>query len=235
MVDIQNLKKRYGNKTVLDIPRLQIKKGERFGLLGNNGAGKTTLFRLMLDLIQADDGWVCFKGNHCVTRDEDWKATVGAYLDEDFLIDFYTPEEFFRFVARFHALSEDSVRETLRSFEAFFNGKILQSGKLIRHLSSGNRHKVGIASAFLAHPEIVILDEPFNLIDPRSQHILETFIKEYNRTYPATIIISSNILHPLLNCSDRIVLLEDGGIIKDRPVSDDTIRELEGYFGDDSV
>ena len=97
MISIQNLQKVYGNKVVLDIEELYIEKGQSIGLVGNNGAGKTTMFRCILDLIQPKSGIVKLK-DFIVSNNEEWKEYTGSYLDEHFLIDFLTPEEYFYFI-----------------------------------------------------------------------------------------------------------------------------------------
>ena len=96
-ITITNLKKIYGTRTVLDIDSYTVHTGEILGLVGNNGAGKTTLFRLILDLLKADEGNVHI-GDIEVSQSEAWKDTTGAYMDESFLIDYLTPEEYFYFV-----------------------------------------------------------------------------------------------------------------------------------------
>jgi ABC-2 type transport system ATP-binding protein len=85
MITVQNLKKQYKEAVVLDVESIEIPKSECFGLVGNNGAGKTTLFRIMLDLVRATSGEV-FIGGLDVSKTEDWKARVGAYLDEHMLL-----------------------------------------------------------------------------------------------------------------------------------------------------
>ena len=97
MILIHDLKKTYGSKVAVDIPEYTIAEGEILGLVGNNGAGKTTLFRLMLDLLKADSGNVTINDID-VSRSDSWKNFTGAYLDESFLIDYLTPEEYFCFV-----------------------------------------------------------------------------------------------------------------------------------------
>ena len=97
MITITNLAKAYNKKVVLNINDLNISQGEFFGLVGNNGAGKTTLLRLMLDLIKAEKG-VVLSDDHIVSKSENWKDYTASYLDEGFLIDFLTPEEYFYFI-----------------------------------------------------------------------------------------------------------------------------------------
>ena len=98
MITINNLIKAYNKKIAVDIPQLEIGNGI-IGLVGNNGAGKTTLFRLLLDLIKADRGEV-FSNEKNVAKSDDWKSYAAAYIDEGFLIQYLTPEEYFYFVGK---------------------------------------------------------------------------------------------------------------------------------------
>lgn len=168
MIEVNNLQKVYNGITVLDVPSLAIRDGESFGLVGNNVAGKTTLFRLILDLIEATQGEVLIYGEKVARRDA-WKSFVGSFLDEGFLIDFLSPDEYFEFVRKIHGKSPEDLRLFKELMAEFFNGEILGTKKLIRDLSKGNQKKVGIAAALMAHPRIVILDEPFTALDPTSQ------------------------------------------------------------------
>ena len=99
MIKVNNLTKIYADNTVLSLPTLSISKGEHFGLVGNNGAGKTTFFSLLLDLIQATSGQVTINGIE-VAKSEVWKNQTAAFIDDNFLIDYLTPEEYFQFVAQ---------------------------------------------------------------------------------------------------------------------------------------
>lgn len=96
MIEINNLQKNFGQKKAVDIEKYVIEQGDMLGLVGNNGAGKTTLFRLMLDLLQADQGTVTINDID-VSKSEDWKQFTGAFIDDGFLIDYLTPEEYFYF------------------------------------------------------------------------------------------------------------------------------------------
>ena len=121
MITVHNIGKAYTGKTVVDVPHLEIKEGEIVGLVGNNGAGKTTFFRLVLDLIKADRGEIRSKEQN-VASTENWKHYTAAYLDEGFLIDYLTPEEFFYFIGKLNNRSKADVDEFLKSFESFFDG-----------------------------------------------------------------------------------------------------------------
>ena len=156
---------------------------------------------------------------------------TGVYLDEGFLIDYLTPEEYFDFVASISAIDNESLEQTLQQFETFMGGEILGQKKLIRDLSAGNKQKVGIIAAMLAHPQFLILDEPFNFLDPTSQNALKAILSKFGQREGTTVIVSSHNLQHTIDISTRIVLLEKGLIINDfKTVDTAAIRELEAYF-----
>lgn len=238
-ISINSLKKVYDNKTVLDIESFKVADGDFLGLVGNNGAGKTTLFRLIVDLIKADGGNVTLsylnKDGVLSTinpaESEEWKSHTGAYIDDGFLIDFLTPEEYFQFVARISNISPEDVKQHLDKFETFMGGEILGQKKLIRNLSAGNKHKVGIMAALMASPQLVILDEPFNFLDPTSQNVLKHLLTEYNKETGATILLSSHNLAHTVDICTRIALLEHGVIINDLENHNGSATPLlEQYF-----
>ena len=176
MITINELTKKYGGKEVLNIKHLTIKKGERFGLVGNNGAGKTTLFNLILDLVQPNHGQVVNNG-FGVDKSEAWKSHTSAFIDESFLIGYLTPEEYFYFVGELRGVNESQLNEWLEQFESFFNDEVLGQKKYLRNLSKGNQKKVGLIAALIGTPELVILDEPFANLDPSSQIRFKELIK----------------------------------------------------------
>ena len=279
MITIQNLQKHFGETCACDIPSFTVNEGDILGLVGNNGAGKTTLFRLLLDLLKADEGSVLYsfaasnsdrsastplphregsgEGLAAERREgpgeslavvpddlssvprinpaesEAWKQHVGAYIDEGFLIDFLTPEEYFAFLGKVSGISKQEVEQRLQQFERFSAGEIFGQKKLIRNLSAGNKMKVGIISALLRRPEIVILDEPFNFLDPTSQLVLKHVLTDYSKETGAIILISSHNLQHTIDISTRIALLEHGSIIRDLPNHNGSAAtELQEYFAD---
>lgn len=229
MITVNGLVKAYTGNIVVNIESLQVNDGEIIGLVGNNGAGKTTFFRLILDLIRADKGIITSKEKN-VAESEDWKAYTSAYLDEGFLIDYLTPEEYFYFVGKLNNRSKADVDEFLKGMEAFFDGSILNSGKYIRELSKGNQFKAGIAGCLLQNPEVLLLDEPFANLDPTRQLQLIKMLKEVHARSRMTILISSHDLNHVTDVSTRIILMEKGMIIKDLATTNDTLEELETYF-----
>ena len=241
-IELKGLVKSFKDKTAVDIDSLHIADGEMVGLVGNNGAGKTTLFRLMLDLLKADNGYVelTFATDDADPNDtltvnpamlEDWKQYTGAYIDSGFLIEFLTPEEYFDFIAKVSNISKEQLDNRLDEYAQFMGGEIMEQKKLIRDFSAGNKQKIGIVAALINQPQLLILDEPFNFLDPSSQNILKQLLTNYNSRHGATILLSSHNLQHTVEVSSRIVLLEHGKIIKDLPNTEGSAdAELEDYF-----
>lgn len=229
MIEVKNLVKKYSGVVVLDIPDLTVIKGESFGLVGNNGAGKTTLFSLILDLRRATKGSVRIK-NHDVAKTEDWKNFTGSYIDENFLIDFLTPEEYFQFIANLHGLSKGDLQEFYQKYEDLFAGEIMGKKKYIRELSKGNQKKVGIAGSLISKPEVIVLDEPFSNLDPSSQIRLKNILKTMKSEDSVTMLISSHDLNHVTEVCGRIVILDKGNIVHDLQTGNKTLKDLETYF-----
>jgi len=229
-ITINNLQKNFGEKRAVDIENYAINNGEILGLVGNNGAGKTTFFRLILDLLKADNGSVQI--NDIVSNEsEEWKNFTGAFIDEGFLIDYLTPEEYFYFIGKMYGLKKEEVDERLTTFERFMNGEVVGQKKYIRNFSAGNKQKIGIISAMIHHPQLLILDEPFNFLDPSSQSIIKHILKDFNVQTGSTILISSHNLNHTTDICPRIALLENGKIIRDIDNTDNSAeKELEDYF-----
>ena len=145
-IQLNNLKKCFGEHTAVDIRQFTINDGEVLGLVGNNGAGKTTLFRLMLDLAKATEGNVIMIPNKQMlaadlqqsiadptavpdeidpAKSEDWKLLTGAFIDNSFLIDFLTAEEYFEFVGKVSGMTKEQVNERLEAFKTFMSDEIM--------------------------------------------------------------------------------------------------------------
>lgn len=223
---IRNLIKAYG-KYQLDIPSLDIESGEFVGLVGNNGAGKTTLLRLMLDLLKRDSGEILNRDS-AVHKTQSWKTYTSAYLNESFLIDFLTPKEYFEFIAHENGWA---IEDKLNDFRGFISEEIVEGRKLIRGLSSGNRQKVGLIGALINKPQILLLDEPFNFLDPSSQEFMSNYLAYLNKNYGITIVLSGHNVHTVHKISSRIILLENGKVFKDiMQDGDNRISGLMDYF-----
>lgn len=214
MLEISNITKSYNKKEVLNIPSLKIEKGELIGIVGNNGAGKSTLFRLMLDLIAPDSGEIGSKGL-LVNKSEDWKTYTGSYVDNTFLLGYLTPTEYLDFLGSLSNMTKEEIAARVDRFKNYLGSDNLEGKKYIRNLSSGNQQKVGIVGALFNNPELVILDEPFNFLDPTAQENTKKLLAKIHKDTEATILVSSHNLEHLLTICTRVILLENGVVIKD--------------------
>jgi len=229
MIKATELSKKYGGNTVLNIPSLEVPKGQTFGLVGNNGAGKTTFFNLLLDLIKPTTGTI-INNEIQVNKSEDWKPFTAAFIDESFLIGYLTPEEYFYFIGELRGMNKADIDTFLAQFEEIFNDEILGKKKYLRDLSKGNQKKAGIVAALIGNPEVIILDEPFANLDPTTQIRLKKILSDLTKDSKSTVLISSHDLGHVTEVCERIVVLDKGDIVKDLKTSEETLKELESYF-----
>ncbi len=229
MITIENLTKKYGAQTVLNIGELSIPTGQSFGLVGNNGAGKTTLFSLLLDLIQPTSGQIV-NNEIQVSTSEAWKPFTSSFIDETFLIGYLTAEEYFYFIGDLRGQNKADVDALLAQYQDFFHDEILGQKKYLRDLSKGNQKKAGIVASFIGNPKVVILDEPFANLDPTTQIRLKQIIKELSLQEDVTVLISSHDLIHVTEVCQRIVVLNKGEVVKDIKTSTETLKELEVFF-----
>lgn len=230
MINIDNLTKYFGENKALDIKQLQIAGGSIVGLVGNNGAGKTTMLRLILDLCKANSGSVLSAGKD-VSKFEEWKEYTGSFLDSGYLIEFLKPEEYFTLIGELNHISKEDLQVRLSKFDAFMNGEILGKKKLIKNYSAGNKQKIGIVAAMITNPKVLLLDEPFNFLDPSSQMEMLRLLRDLNKEFGTTMILSSHNIELVSEISSRIVLLEKGIVKKDiSATAGEAIEELRTYF-----
>ena len=227
MIKIEQLKKLYKGTEVVNIPELTILEGEVIGLVGNNGAGKTTLFQLLLDFIPASAGSAFIKGQN-VKQSNHFSPFTAAYLDEHFLIEFLTAEEFFYFVGDARNVSKADVNELLAQFEDVFHGEVLGKRKYLRNFSKGNQKKVGLISTLIGNPELIFWDEPFANLDPRTQLKIKEIVQAYSDQ--RTWIISSHDLGHIVDVCTRIIILEKGNITHDIQRAETSLEELTDLF-----
>lgn len=230
MIKIDNLTKYFGENKALYIKQLQIVEGSIVGLVGNNGAGKTTMLRLILDLCKANSGSVLSAGKD-VSKFEEWKEYTGSFLDSGYLIEFLKPEEYFTLIGELNHISKEDLQVRLSKFDAFMNGEILGKKKLIKNYSAGNKQKIGIVAAMITNPKVLLLDEPFNFLDPSSQMEMLRLLRDLNKEFGTTMILSSHNIELVSEISSRIVLLEKGIVKKDiSATAGEAIEELRTYF-----
>lgn len=229
-IEVTDLTKRYNDAFALSIPDLQIESGQTLGLVGNNGAGKTTFLRLMLDLLRPDAGAVYINDQH-VAQSMEWKNHTGSFLDDSFLIDFLTADEFLAFTGSVYGMSDDAIESALQPYRTFYTDERLgETTKYLRDLSRGNRQKAGLIAAMFTQPKLLVLDEPFASLDPRSQIQLKNLLQRLNTQHNTTMIISSHDLGHVTEVCERITVIENGQIARDEPTTAETLEDLRQYF-----
>jgi ABC-2 type transport system ATP-binding protein len=230
MIEINNISKSYNSVEILNIQRLEIGKTEIVGIIGNNGSGKTTLLRILLDLIKPNFGSVTIK-NILNNDGEKWRTIAGGYLDEDNLIDFLTPEEYFELTIKLKEKSTDILKKYYTLFDNFFMDEILNQKKVIGKFSKGNKQKIGVSASIMAETELLILDEPFSHLDPTSQIALKNLLTELNKRNGLTILITSHNLTFVEGLCSRIIVISKGKIRADiTDTVDISASSLMNYF-----
>lgn len=229
-IDIEGLLKEHGERFNLRVPELHVQEGECIGLVGNNGAGKTTFIRQLLDLDQPTAGTIRIDG-HLVASSVAWRGETASFLDRSFLLDFLTPLEFWQYVGGLYGRTPEEVETFIPFFQGFIDPTVIgRKAPYIRDLSLGNQKKVGIVASLIAAPRLLVLDEPFANLDPGSQLRLRQLLQQQSRDLGNTLLVSSHDLHHVTEVCTRILLIENGRIVRDVPTSSASLNELEDYF-----
>lgn len=212
MIEAEGLQKKYTSFKAVDGVSIKVAKGEVFGLLGPNGAGKSTTILMMLGLTEPTAGTISIDGNDPARNPLKVKRITG-YLPEN--VGFYedlTAEENLLYFARLNGLKQDKAIESIRNCMGMVD---LEDSlyKRVGTFSKGMRQRLGIASILIKDPELVILDEPTNGIDPEgTEHILN-LIQKMSKELGVTVLLSSHLLHQIQKICDRVAILFKGRIV----------------------
>lgn len=227
MLRIDRLNKSFGKKTVLDDASFDVEKGKITGFLGPNGAGKTTTINILLGLIRKDGGRIELNGKEIQeTKDLKFFIRIGALLEFPSFYAHLTARENLRLLS---LIDHSDINE--RKIDDLLDMADLQKEKdfPIKTFSFGMKQKLAIAHAFLNEPELLILDEPFNGLDPNSTDHLNKILKDYVKK-SGTIFISSHILSEVEDLSDWVILINKGKIILKEDLklltSQNTLKEI---------
>lgn len=219
VIRLEHIKKSYGKSRILLDVNMEIHKGDIFGLIGRNGSGKTTIFKIILGLSEYDSGTV-----HIGAENENLRqgrSKTGFYVGQNFFPYMNARQnlEYYRILKKIDDKSEiDRVLELVG----------LENAKSrVAAFSMGMRQRLGIANALLGKPEILILDEPVNGLDPQGIADIRNMLKSINKELGTTIIISSHILGELQNTANSFGILDDGRIVKE--LSDEDLKVANNY------
>lgn len=228
MIRTERLTKRYGNRTVVDEVSLSVSQGEIYGFLGLNGAGKTTTIRSLLGMIKPTSGEVYLLGQRLAEGGKQLWNRVGYMVEAPAAYPDFTVRENLRLFARMRRIPErravESVMEKLRlSPMADIKAK---------HLSLGNMQKLGLAKALMHDPDILILDEPTNALDPAGIVEIRELLIHLAAQQGITVFISSHILEEIAKMASRIGIIHQGALLQELTTKEfEDIRQKRLYIG----
>lgn len=210
MIKLKNINKSYDKENqVLSDVSLNINKGEIYGLIGKNGAGKTTIFKIILGLTEYDSGSLFINGKNNKKELSNERKNIGFFIGKNFFdyLDGKDNLEYFRKIKNIKDKNEvDRVLKIVG---------LDKVNKKYKNYSMGMKQRLGIANALLGNPDILILDEPTNGLDPEGIYDIRKLVKNLNEKYNKTIIISSHILGELENTANIFGIVHNGSIIRE--------------------
>ena len=207
-LQIIHLTKKFGSQTALSDINLEITNSEIIGLLGPNGAGKSTLMKSIAGAVRIDHGQILFQGKDIRENEVAVKKNIGFLPENNPLYQDMYVKEYLNFVARLHGISDERIEAVIR-----LAGITPEKSKKISQLSKGYRQRVGLAQAILHEPELLILDEPTNGLDPNQILEIRNIIREIGRE--KTVILSTHIMQEVEALCSRVILIHEGKIMQD--------------------
>ena len=219
-IEVQNISKSYGAQKALDNVSFSIKKGEIVGFLGPNGAGKSTLMKILTTFLNADEGIATVNGNDVTDNQKAVQLSIG-YLPEHnpLYLDLYV-REYLAFNADVYKVSKSRIEEVIQ-----LTGLSPESHKKIGQLSKGFRQRVGLATALLHNPDVLILDEPTTGLDPNQLVEIRNVIKNVGKD--KTVFLSTHIMQEVEAICDRVIIIDNGKIVTDKKLSKLVSEEKE--------
>ena len=218
-LQIIHLNKKFGEQVALNDINLEIGNSEIIGLLGPNGAGKSTLMKSIVGVLKIDEGQILFNGNDVTENEIATKKNMGFLPENNTLYPEMYVKEYLNFVADIHQIAKERVDEVIELV-----GITPEKSKKISQLSKGYKQRVGLAQAILHSPDLLILDEPTNGLDPNQIIEIRNVIKEIGRQ--KTVILSTHIMQEVEALCSRVILIHQGNIIQDSQ-----IEEFKGKYG----
>ncbi|MGI6444400.1 MAG: ABC transporter ATP-binding protein [Candidatus Ozemobacteraceae bacterium] len=211
MIKIENFTKKYTQIPAVDDLCLEVQKGSVFGFLGPNGAGKTTTLRTLIGLLRPTSGTVFINGINVLENPAKVKSIVGYLPDEIFLYEYLTGRQFLNFVADIHKLTgipgQTRIEHLLNTF-----GLSDAADELIANYSFGMKKKIALAGTVIHNPLLLILDEPFNGLDPQSSKDFGNLLKEMVNN-DTTVIFSSHVLEVVQKTVTHIGIINKGRLM----------------------
>jgi len=214
---VRELRKYYGSKAPVDGVDLELPRGSFFGFLGPNGAGKSTTIRMLTGLIPADSGSIEILGFRLPEQDLEIKRRIGLVPDESLLFDRLTGAEFLEFVGRMYGLNRPTAIERAGDLLELF--QLQADRKMIGEYSKGMRKRVAMAASLIHHPELFLMDEPFEGVDAVGARLMKDILIDQVKR-GATIFLTSHVLEVVERLCDRVAIINDGRIVNSGTLED---------------
>ena len=217
-IEVENLRKVYGNKAAVDGLSLTVPCGSFFGFLGPNGAGKSTTIRMLTGLIPATSGSIKLLGMPLDTQGLEIKKHIGLVPDESLLFDRLTGGEFLEFFGRMYGLARPVARERAGELLTLFELAEMPR-KLIAEYSKGMRKRVAMAASLIHRPQLFLMDEPFEGVDAVGARLMKDILLDQVR-HGATIFLTSHVLEVVERLCDRVAIIHEGRIVREGAMQD---------------
>lgn len=209
VLEVKNLTKKFGKRVILDQVSVTLEEGEVVGLVGPNGAGKSTFIKAILGLYNIDEGDVKICGFDVYKQHRDALSKIGCIVENPDMYQNISGRKNLKICALMNDLPKntdiDSVVHLVR-MESRIDDKV-------KTYSLGMKQRLGLASALLNHPKLLILDEPINGLDPQGIMELRQIVRDLSKKDKMTVLISSHILAEIEQMCDRIIMIDQGKIV----------------------
>lgn len=226
IINAQNLTKSFDGFKAVDGLNLKIRRGEVFGFLGPNGAGKTTSISMIVGLLRPTSGQILIDGQDINKVD---KSKIGICPQDIVLWDSLTCQESLKFMGEMYEVPEDILKKRV---ERLLNDLLLteKADTIVSNLSGGMKRRLNLAMALIHSPEIVVLDEPSEGLDPQSRRVLWNFIRSLRDKEGKTVILTTHLMDEADGLSDRIAIIDHGKLLRL-----DTPHNLKREIGEGDV
>ncbi len=224
IIRTQDLNKRIKKRAIISDVNMKVKKGEIYGLLGPNGAGKTTLMKLLLNLLHADSGSIEIFGEMLTPHSVNIFKRISAIIEYPIFYEKLTAHEnLFLHCSYMGYYNVNEIETALKT-----TGLTDIKNKKVKEFSLGMKQRLGIARAILTKPELMILDEPINGLDPLGISEIRSLLKKLNREYDITVMLSSHILNEIEQVADTIGVIMEGRLVEE--VAMEKVKESAEEF-----
>lgn len=211
MLEIKNLTKKYNNKKAVDTLTLTINDGEIFGFIGHNGAGKTSTIKCCVGILTFDDGEILVDGLSVAKNPVECKRKIAYIPDNPDLYEQLTGIQYLNFIADIYEIDKETRKEQIKKYSDIFE-LANNLADIISTYSHGMKQKLALISAFIREPKILILDEPFVGLDPKSSHEVKKIMQQMCDE-GKSVFFSTHVLEVAEKICDKIAIIKDGKLI----------------------